>query len=74
MRRGRLVCGLAVLALAGCVNAPPPKGNYSQFRTENPHSILVVPVTNKSVDVNAPDYFSRPSRRPWPSGVTTCSP
>jgi hypothetical protein len=57
MRRGRLVCGLAVLVLAGCVNAPAPKGNYSQFRTENPHSILVVPVTSKSVDVNAPDYF-----------------
>jgi hypothetical protein len=57
MRRGRLVCGLTVLVLAGCVNAPAPKGNYSQFRTEDPHSILVVPVTNRSVDVNAPDYF-----------------
>lgn len=46
----------ALLSLVGCVSAPP-KPNFAQFRTENPHSILVVPATNKSVDVNAPDYF-----------------
>jgi hypothetical protein len=46
----------ATLALAGCVNAPP-KSDFSQFRAESPRSILVVPAINKSVDVNAPDYF-----------------
>ena len=51
---------LALLSLAalfaGCVSAPP-RYNYTQFRTEGPRSILVVPVINKSIDVNAPDYF-----------------
>jgi len=46
---------LVVLA-AGCASAPP-KFDYSQFRTEAPRSILVVPVINKSIDINAPDYF-----------------
>ena len=45
-----------LMSLGGCVTAPP-KANFTQFRTENPRSILVVPAINKSVDVNAPDYF-----------------
>jgi hypothetical protein len=49
-----LIAGLSILA--GCV-ATPPRYNYANFRTESPRSILVVPVTNKSIDVNAPDYF-----------------
>jgi hypothetical protein len=48
---------LSLVALfAGCVSAPQ-RYNYTQFRTEGPRSILVVPVVNKSIDVNAPDYF-----------------
>jgi hypothetical protein len=48
---------LGVVALsAGCVSRPP-RADYSQFRSEGPRSILVVPVINRSVDVNAPDYF-----------------
>src|SRR5262245_890744 len=51
------ILGITILVtLGGCVTAPP-KANFTQFRTENPHSILVVPAINKSVDVNAPDYF-----------------
>src|SRR3984957_19789928 len=46
----------AVLMLAACASAPK-RYDYANFRTESPRSILVVPVTNKSVDVNAPDYF-----------------
>ncbi|MDB6082706.1 MAG: hypothetical protein JWN43_587 [Gammaproteobacteria bacterium] len=47
--------GLVVL-LAGCASRPP-RYDYAQFRAEAPRSILVVPVINKSIDVNAPDYF-----------------
>jgi hypothetical protein len=46
----------AALMLTACVSAPK-RYDYAQFRTEAPRSILVVPVINKSVDVNAPDYF-----------------
>lgn len=46
----------AVLMLAACAGSPK-RYDYANFRTEAPRSILVVPVTNKSVDVNAPDYF-----------------
>src|ERR1039457_3429343 len=45
----------AMVALAGCVSSK--RADYSHFRTEVPRSILVVPVINKSVDVDAPDYF-----------------
>jgi hypothetical protein len=45
-----------VILFAGCASRPP-RYDYSQFRTEAPRSILVVPVINKSIDVNAPDYF-----------------
>jgi hypothetical protein len=45
-----------ISTLAGCA-ATPHRSDYAEFRTENPRSILVVPPTNKSVDVNAPDYF-----------------
>jgi hypothetical protein len=45
-----------VALVAGCATRPS-RYDYSQFRTEGPRSILVVPVINKSIDVNAPDYF-----------------
>ena len=45
-----------VLLMFGCVSAPP-KYDFTRLRAENPRSILIVPVTNKSVDVNAPEYF-----------------
>lgn len=45
-----------LLLLTGCAT-PKEKPNYSQFRTENPRSVLVVPAINRSVDVDAPDYF-----------------
>jgi hypothetical protein len=43
--------GLALLATVGCA-APEPK-DYSQFREHQPTSILVLPPTNQSVEVNA---------------------
>ncbi len=46
----------AALALAGCQTPPPPK-DYTALKAESPHSILVVPVVNKSTEVDAPDTF-----------------
>ncbi|MEC4593057.1 MULTISPECIES: DUF799 domain-containing protein [Nitrospirillum] len=47
----------ALLALtAACAHKPPPK-DYTAYRSEDPHSILVIPVTNKSTQVDAPDNF-----------------
>ncbi|MEI6459856.1 MAG: GNA1162 family protein [Pseudomonadota bacterium] len=54
---------ITLLALAGCAT-PPKHSNYTQFRAESPRSILVVPVTNRSVEVNAPDYFLSTISRP----------
>ena len=46
------------LLLAGCV-LPPSESDYdyAAFRTADPRSILIVPVVNNSVDVDASDYF-----------------
>jgi hypothetical protein len=57
MQPVRMSLAAIALALAGCTAAPPQRADYSQLRTEAPHSILVVPAINSSVAVNAPDYF-----------------
>ncbi len=46
---------LIILFTSGCATAP--KKDYSAFKAADPHSILVLPVVNRTVDVNAPDYF-----------------
>lgn len=46
---------VAALLSAGCATAP--KKDYTAFRSENPRSILAVPVVNKSVEVTAADLF-----------------
>jgi len=58
-----IVVGICVLILAGCVT-PPERKNYTSLRTEDPRSILIVPVINKSVEVDAPDYFLSTISRP----------
>jgi hypothetical protein len=50
--------------VAGCATGPKPY-DYTAFRAENPHSILVVPVMNNSTQVNAPDYFLSTVSRPF---------
>lgn len=53
----RLVLVVMVLILVGCVAPSAAKYDYSRFRSESPRSVLIVPVVNRSLDVDAPDYF-----------------
>jgi hypothetical protein len=52
-----LVLLAAVLIVSGCATRQVSKKDYADLRTEAPRSILIVPVINRSVEVNAPDYF-----------------
>jgi hypothetical protein len=47
---------LLVLALAGCATRPPGP-DLSAFRTVAPRSILIVPIVNKTLEVEAPNYM-----------------
>ena len=47
---------LLALALTGCVSQPQ-RQNFDAFTAAAPRSILVVPITNKSLDVDAPNYM-----------------
>jgi hypothetical protein len=40
----------------GCATAPKSQ-NYAKLTAAQPRSILIVPVVNKSVDIDAPAYF-----------------
>lgn len=58
MRRLFIPILVVVSALAlssGCATAP--KKDYSAFKAADPRSVLIIPVVNRSVDVNAPVYF-----------------
>ena len=55
---------IATASLAACATAPSPK-NYTQFRTESPRSILVVPTLNNTVSVTAPEFFLSTISRPF---------
>ena len=55
---------LATLLLTGCATAPAVK-DYSAFRAEAPRSVLVVPVLNNTVSVNAPDFFLSTISKPF---------
>ena len=49
-----ILIGLVVL-ISGCASVP--KKDYTAFYTVAPRSILIVPVVNRSVEVDAPNYF-----------------
>ena len=52
----RFAVAIVVLSLvAAC--AQQEKKDYARFRAEDPRSILVLPVVNNTVDVDAPLYF-----------------
>ena len=54
-----------LVVLSGCVSAPKnQRADYGKFRAANPRSMLIVPVVNRSVDVDAPDYFLSTISRP----------
>ncbi len=55
MNRRLALMSLSLLALTGCVTQPAKK-DMSAFTAAAPRSILVVPVVNKSLDVDAPNY------------------
>lgn len=46
---------MCLTLMIGCAQHTPK--DFTNFRTQDPHSILVVPVVNKSVEVTAADYF-----------------
>lgn len=48
--------------LSACVSTP--KKDFTQFRAEDPRSILVLPVVNSTVNIDAPDYFLSTISRP----------
>jgi hypothetical protein len=50
----RVIIILFIVLIAGCATT---QTDYTKFKAANPHSILIVPVVNKSVNVPAPDYF-----------------
>ncbi len=54
MKKLILIVGLVVFA-SGCASIP--KKDYTKFYSAAPRSILVVPVVNQSVNVDAPAYF-----------------
>ena len=62
----KLLFALGTLAvLSGCATRPGlAKKDYAEFRKTNPRSVLIVPVINRSVDVDAPDYFLSTIARP----------
>jgi len=56
--RSILAFFLLATLLSGCATPRKPSGyDYSAFRAANPRSILIVPVVNNSLDVDASDYF-----------------
>lgn len=57
MRRSiRWFVAIIAITAAGCAATGHHK-DYTAFKSADPRSILIVPVVNRSVDVNAPDYF-----------------
>jgi len=62
----KIVFSIVFLVLAsGCVQKDVrPDYDYTAFRAEDPKSILVIPAVNRSVQVDAPDFFLSTISRP----------
>lgn len=55
MKITALLSATLILVASACVK--PVEKDYSDFHDAAPRSILIVPVVNHSLDVDAPDYF-----------------
>ena len=55
---------LGAVFFLGCTPPKPVSNAFGKFRSEDPRSILVVPVVNRSVDVTAADCFLSTISRP----------
>jgi len=66
MRRNPLIFFALLLVLAlgatGCATTPPP--DYSAYRSHMPRSVLVLPPTNDSIEVNASYVYLSTITRP----------
>lgn len=56
--------GALAIGLSACVSPPEPK-DYTTFRAEDPHSILVLPALNNTVAVEAPEFFLSTVSQPF---------
>ncbi len=54
MPTGRISLIISVFLLGGCATVSK---DYTKFNAAEIHSILIVPVVNRSLEVTAPDYF-----------------
>jgi len=59
-----LLLVLTALMATGCATTPPELTDYSAFRAEDPHSVLIVPPINNAVDVDAPAFYLSTISRP----------
>lgn len=55
MKKGLLFAVGATLLAGAC--APPPIKDYEAFYDHTPYTVVVLPVTNETVDAMAPRYF-----------------
>lgn len=48
---------LAALSLGACATTQDTPKDYAHFRAVDPHSIVVVPAVNRSLEITAADYY-----------------
>ena len=67
IRKFAFSAGSLVLALllSACATVAPTPKSYTEFRSENPRSILVVPTLNNTLSVQAPEFFISTISRPF---------
>jgi len=53
----RFAAMFIIASVIGACTAPQLKKDYTKFRAADPRSILILPVVNNTVDVDAPLYF-----------------
>ncbi|MCZ4279154.1 DUF799 family lipoprotein [Kiloniella laminariae] len=59
-----MVVPVLLLALGACQHTAQEPYDYSKLRADDPHSVLIVLPVNRSVEVEAPQYFLSTISRP----------